>query len=460
MDPTSSAFPLLIASVLVTPSLRLLRAVRVDNDAWRPFNMASFDQDKVRTYGEFQYSIYWDADKTLVVVRRSLKDHSVQTVRLEGRRLTINPRDGHRNTVVGVSSEDGRLHLSWDHHCNPLRYGTSRPGFLTDPPATMAASDFEPPRPLIPNNKLESRATYPRFLSNPPKPLHFICRQGSSGSGDTYVQRHDGRTHTWRRLGTTGLFSRRGTYAPWRNSNSRCAYLNDTLLDPEGRLHVTWCYRETGATWASNHDLHYAYSDDGGATWLNNAGERIADLPNGDAIELADPGVVAQPIPVFSWLMNQTAMTLDADNQPHVVTYHLAQPERPVGKLAHNPPPSIAKKLRLFHYWRTPDGKWHSSGPVTPLRTRPGIVIDRSGNLVVYYASAAALKVHVALGADGWRSWQHVTVPVPGVRLRRASKPDLERMRRDGVLSMAGITDEGGGRRGFVLLDFALPPGH
>ena len=88
MDPTSSAFPLLIASVLVTPSLRLLRAVRVDNDAWRPFNMASFDQDKVRTYGEFQYSIYWDADKTLVVVRRSLKDHSVQTVRLEGRRLT------------------------------------------------------------------------------------------------------------------------------------------------------------------------------------------------------------------------------------------------------------------------------------------------------------------------------------------------------------------------------------
>ena len=359
-----------------------------------------------------------------------------------------------------MSSEDGRLHLSWDHHCNPLRYGTSRPGFLTDPPATMAASDFEPPRPLIPNNKLESRATYPRFLSNPPKPLHFICRQGSSGSGDTYVQRHDGRTHTWRRLGTTGLFSRRGTYAPWRNSNSRCAYLNDTLLDPEGRLHVTWCYRETGATWASNHDLHYAYSDDGGATWLNNAGERIADLPNGDAIELADPGVVAQPIPVFSWLMNQTAMTLDADNQPHVVTYHLAQPERPVGKLAHNPPPSIAKKLRLFHYWRTPDGKWHSSGPVTPLRTRPGIVIDRSGNLVVYYASAAALKVHVALGADGWRSWQHVTVPVPGVRLRRASKPDLERMRRDGVLSMAGITDEGGGRRGFVLLDFALPPGH
>ena len=457
MCPTSVALSLVVAGALAAAPMRLTQVVRVDGDAWRPFNMASFDQDKVRTYGEFQYSIYWDADKTLVVVRRSLEDHSVQTVRLEGRKLTINPRDGHRNTVVGTSSEDGRLHLSWDHHCNPLRYGTSRVGFLTEPPETMTASDFEAPRPLIPNSKLESRATYPRFLSNPPKPPHFIYRQGSSGAGDTYVQRHDAATHSWRRLGTTGLFSRRGTYAPWRNSKSRCAYLNDTLLDPKGRLHVTWCYRETGATWASNHDLHYACSDDGGATWLNNAGERIADLPSGDAIELADPGIVVRPIPVFSWLMNQTAMTLDADNQPHVVTYHLAQPERPVGKLVHNPPLGIAQKLRLFHYWRAPDGEWHSSGPVTPLRTRPGIVIDRSGNLVVYYASAGALRVHVALRADGWREWQHASIPVPGVRLLRASKPDLERMRRDGVLSMAGITDEGGGRRGFVLLDFAVP---
>jgi len=29
------------------------------------------------------------------------------------------------------------------------------------------------------------------------------------------------------------------------------------LLDSEGRLHLTWCYRETKATWASNHDQHY-----------------------------------------------------------------------------------------------------------------------------------------------------------------------------------------------------------
>lgn len=450
------ALSLVMGCALSAAPLRLIRVVPVDSDTWRPFNMASFDQDKVRTFGDYQYAAYWDADKTLTVVRRDVCDHSVQTVRLEGRTLTINPKDGHRNTVVGVSTEDGRLHLSWDHHCNQLRYGASRPGFLTNPPKVMTATDFEPPRPLIPNNKLESKATYPRFLSNPPAPLHFIYRQGGSGNGDNYVQRYDAAAHTWSRVGTTGLFSRRGTYPAWQNSTSRCAYLNDTLLDPKGRLHVTWCYRETGATWASNHDLHYAYSDDGGAVWHNNAGVPVADLPNGDAVELADPGIVVRSIPVFSWLMNQTAMTLDADNQPHVVTYHLATPERPQGKLKHSPPPEISKKLHLFHYWRTPDRIWHSSGPVTPLTTRPGIVFDQSGNLIVYEANAERLRIHVAFGDTDWTRWEHADIPIPEVRLHKASKPDLGRMRRDGTLSMAGVTLEPDGRRGFVLLDFEL----
>ena len=219
---------------------------------------------------------------------------------------------------------------------------------------------------------------------------------------------------------------------------------------------MTWCYRETGATWASNHDLHYAYSDDSGATWRNNAGEPIADLPNGDAIELADPGIVVRSIPVFSWLMNQTTMGLDLDNQPHVVTYHLEEPERPQGKLAHNPPPEIAAKLRLFHYWRTTDGRWHGSGPVTPLSTRPGVVFDRSGNLIVYYADSGRLRIHTAQGHGTWSHWEHSSIEVPGVSLVKVSKPDLGRMQRDGVLSMVGTTVETDGRRGFAMLDFEL----
>ena len=125
------------------------------------------------------------------------------------------------------------------------------------------------------------------------------------------------------------VFSSRGTYADWNNSRSRNAYFHDVLFDSKNRLHATWVYREVAATWASNHDLHYAFSDDLGRTWCNNAGQKIADMAGGDPIELADPGIVVRDIPVFSWLMNAGCMAPDSDNRPHVVTFKLPAPREP-----------------------------------------------------------------------------------------------------------------------------------
>lgn len=102
--------------------------------------------------------------------------------------------------------------------------------------------------------------------------------------------------------------------------------MHDLLFDHRGRLHVTWVYREAGQTWASKHDLHYAYSDDQGRRWKNNAGDVIADTRAGGQILLDTPGIVVREIPVYSWLMNQCAMTLDSANRPHVATYHMSDP--------------------------------------------------------------------------------------------------------------------------------------
>ena len=437
------------------PPLRHLRTIVVDESVWRPFNMASFDQDKIVTFDDYQYTVYWDADKVLVVARRSLRGHSVQTLRLPQYKLTINPRDGHRNTVVGVSREDGRLHLSWDHHGNPLRYTKTRSRFLTHPPEAIGADDFEAAQPLIPGDKLESRVTYPRFLVHSDGTLFFIYRQGGSGSGDTYLHRYDARSATWSRIGKTGLFSRRGIYLPWNNSKSRNAYLNDVLFDGHGRLHVTWVFREAGRTWASNHDLHYAYSDDGGSTWLNNAGQPVADLPKGDPIELADPGIVVRAIPVFSWIMNQTTMAIDPSNRPHVITYKLPQPYKPE-ELKHSPPRSVRPRFRMFHYWRDDDGAWRGGGPITHLATRPGLVLDLHGNAYVYLASPNGLLCHFAKAADRWRTWTSFTIPGPKVSLLKVSKPDRLRVRRDNVLSCAAITRGANGQRGYAIIDFAL----
>lgn len=452
------AFIGLTANAMVsagTPPLQHKKTARVDGDTWPYFNMASFDQDKVLSFNGFQYTLYWDRDKTLVLARRNLADDVLKLLRFKEYTLTINPRDGHRNTVVGISPADGRLHLSWDHHNNPLRYTKSRRGIISDPPAQLTLEHFEPAQPLLPDDPLETRVTYPRFLNDGEAVLYFIYRQGGSGRGDNYIHRYQAESSTWKRMGTTGLFSRHGTYPAWDNSTSRNAYLNDVLFDNRNRLHVTWTYREAGRSWASNHDLHYAYSDDGGQTWRNNEGQQIADLNNGDSIELADRGIVVREIPVFSWLMNQTTMVIDSRNRPHVITYHLTEPVRPEN-LKHDPPRDVYAKLRMHHYWRDEQGTWQGGNTGVPLHTRPGVVVDSEGRLIVYHVNQGKLRCLVAHGESGWTQWETAHISVPEVTLHKVSKPDRRLAETAGILSMVAATRQADGERGLSILDFTI----
>jgi hypothetical protein len=300
--------------------------------------------------------------------------------------------------------------------------------------------------------------TYPRFLNDGQGRLFFVYRQGGSGSGDNYIHQYDAKHSSWRRMGATSLFSRDGTYPAWENSTSRNAYLNDVLFDDASRLHVTWTYRETGRTWASNHDLHYAYSDDGGIRWENNAGKAIADLADDDPISLTDDGITVHGIPVYSWLMNQTTMVVDSKNRPHVITYHLPEPFRP-DVVQHNPPESVAERLRMFHYWRDAKGQWRGGEPLVPLRKRPGVVFDPHDNMIVYYADNGGLRVHRSSSDDHWQSWTSSHLDVPDVELVAAGKPDRRLARYAGTISFACVTHSAQNRRGFAILDFSITMG-
>ncbi|MFW6162356.1 MAG: BNR repeat-containing protein [Planctomycetota bacterium] len=430
-----------------------IRSILVDADVWPRFNWASFDQDKILSYGHHQYTVYWDADKVLVVARRDLRSHRVQALRLPRYTLTIQPTDGHRNTVLGISPRDGRLHLSWDHHNNPLRYTRTRRQFLTDPPARMSEEDFEPAQPLAPG--APQRVTYPRFLNDGDGRLYFVYRSGGSGNGRTVFSRYDSGTGTWS-ISVGRLFGSEGTYGPWGNSRSRNAYLHDILFDVNNRLHVTWVYREAGSSWASNHDLHYAYSDDCGVTWMNNDGTPIAHLRRGDPIVLGDPGIVVQKIPVYSWLMNQCAMALDADNQPHVATYRLPDTARPE-RLTHSPPRDVAARLRFFHYWRRADGSWHSSGPLTlpeGLRLRRPHLVIRGDTAVLYWASNQGFRCFVARASQGWGPWQLLEMTGPAFTANDACKHDRRLLRDKGILSFAADPRGAERGKGYAILDF------
>lgn len=442
------------ATIAAAGPWRPVVEVVVDREVWS-WNWAAWDQEKIVSVGDYQYTVFWDADQVFVLARRNLRDNTVQCLRLESFRLSSN--DPHRNTCLGVSLADGRLHLSWDHHNNPLRYTRTRPGFLTQPPQTITPADIEPPRPIGDRPQLEARVTYPKFFHDARGTLYLHYRLGASGNGEDYLYRYDPKTGSWTRLGK--LFSSRGTYAPWNHSTTRNVYPHDVLFDSNNRLHVTWVYREAGGTWASNHDLHYAYSDDGGLTWHNNAGQKIADLARDDPIELADPGIVVRPIPVYSWLINTGCMAIDSRNRPHVVTYKLPGTFRPT-PLRHDPPPEVRKQLCFVHYWRAEDGTWHGGEPIHDPEAngyvaRPDVVFDHHDNLYVLYApwrARTGFRCLEARAEDQWKQWKSYALTGPRLTGLDASKHDRSRWQQHGVLSFTVCVEPAG----FGILDLVL----
>lgn len=428
----------------------------IDEEVWPQFNWASFDQDKVVSFGNFQYTIYWDADKVLVLVRRNLLNNKIQVLRFPSYTLTINPDDGHRNTVLGISPADGRLHLSWDHHNNDLRYTKSRKNFLANPPKIISLEDFEPAQPL--STDAPQRVTYPRFLNDGSERLYFIYRSGSSGNGKNVFARYNAKEGTWQ-VSEGRLFDSEGLYPAWDNSSSRNAYLNNVLFDRNDRLHITWVYRETGASWASNHDLHYCYSDDYGVTWMNNNGVQIADLSNNDAIKIDDPGIIVQQIPVYYWLMNQCAMSLDSKNQPHVALYRLPYTHKPK-ELKHNPPESITPDLRYYHYWRDNNGIWHNSGPLPMFdgrsghMRRPEIITDKNDNVMIYWSDANdGFYCYISFASDNWETTSLIQL-TDAQFSASTSKHDRQLLKEKGILSFTADPMGKSGGKGFSILDF------
>jgi len=420
---------------------------------WR-WNWSSWDQEKIVSFGSYQYTVFWDAEGVFVLARRNLKDNSVQLMRMADWKLSSD--DAHRNTCLGISEADGRLHFSWDHHNNPLNYARTRAGFLTQPPKEISPDDIEPRQPLAEGPHPALRVTYPRFLNDARGNLYLFYREGGSGNGDNYLWRYNPDNGRWTMLGH--VFSSRGTYAPWQDSTSRNAYFHDLLFDSTNRLHATWVYREVAQTWASNHDLHYAYSDDGGRTWLNNAGEKIADVATEDPIELADHGIVVRSIPVYSWIMNAGCMALDSHRRPHVMTFKLPEPRLP-DQLEHDPPDVIRQDLRFVHYWRDDDGTWQGGEPIEIGLTgehvaRGNIVFGPDDTLFFYWADRTDRRFRCleAAAHDRWQSWRtYILFDGDGTGID-ASKHDRRRWQDEGILSFTVRF----GQQGFGIVDLKL----
>jgi hypothetical protein len=270
------------------PASTRILPIAGDGFAGSSVNVVANLQHTLFTHLGVQYAVFYASDATLVLARRTLgSDH------WETRRTPFKGRasDAHNSPALVIDGA-GYLHVSWDHHRDPLNYARAiAPGSL----------ELGPKIPMV--GRKEDRVTYPVFVRLRSGDLLFFYRDGSSGRGNLILNRYSVASSTWTRVHETLI----------NGQGQRNAYPS-IYHDSKGRLHLSWVWRSSNNV-ATNHDLAYARSDDEGRTWSTASGTPLA-IPLTAAT--AD---YALRIPQGSTLMNPPSVTADADGNPLIANY-------------------------------------------------------------------------------------------------------------------------------------------
>jgi len=251
-------------------------------------NTVIFRKNALFTHQGYQYTAYYDTAQYVTLAKRKTgaKNWHVARTNYKG-----DATDAHKSISIIVDGA-GFLHVAWGQHNNPLNYAKGiLPGELNLGPK------------LEMTGKAEGKLSYPEFYRMPDGDLLFLYRDGGSGNGNLLINKYSTKTGNWQTL-QDNLINGEG---------KRNAYWQMTV-DGQGAIHLSWVWRETPDV-ASNHDMAYACSKDGGKTWQKTTGERYT-LPI-----TASTAEYACKIPQRSELINQTSMTTDAQGNPYIASY-------------------------------------------------------------------------------------------------------------------------------------------
>ena len=364
-------------------------------------NGLAFQQDAVVTHAGYQYVGYYDGDRQVCIARRKLPLGAWEVIRFDDYAFVSN--DAHNTISIGVCPADGTIHIAFDHHIHPLHYRVSDRGVATNPETTQwQASLFGPVISELEKNK-PIKISYPRFWQTPSGGLQFCYRAGGSGDGRRMLVDYDPESSKW--LNTRQIDSSKGAYG---KSLSRCSYPNGYTYGPNGKLHMTWVWRETPSS--PNHDLMYAFSEDEGKTWLNNGGDEL----RGPAA-LDSPGIKVVNINEAYGLMNTHGQAVDSKGLIHTVVRHCndeslqAVGSKP-GKVRFGP---LAAR-RYFHYFRNEDGTWEMRVLPGVAGSRPKVFVDEADNAYLIYQRSGTLFIMGAKASASWNDWGLVyTEPGP-----------------------------------------------
>lgn len=259
------------------------------------------------THGDRQYIAYYNAERSMVVGQRDLKDekfslHVLPRTSREtsGGTSTVLNWDSHNSVTLGVDKE-GFIHLSGNMHVHPITYFRSvKPYDISTLTQIMSMVGIN-----------EMRCTYPRFMTTKEGELIFHYRDGGSGNGNEIYNIYSCETKKWSRLLDTPLTDGQGLMN---------AYLSQPALRSDSRYHIYWVWRDTPDC-STNHDLSYMRSPDL-KNWFNFFDEPVK-LPVTDE----NKAVIVDPIPVKGGIINLAAkLCLDKKGKP-VFAYHKYGPE-------------------------------------------------------------------------------------------------------------------------------------
>jgi len=252
-------------------------------------NAPIFRKNSIVSGGGYQFVAYYDSAATVVLAKRKLGENNwfVRSTQYKG-----NVFDAH-NMISIMIDGDGYLHMSWDHHNNPLNYCRSVEPYSLEMGEKITMTDLN-----------ETAVTYPEFYRFQNGDLLFAFRDGGSGRGNLVMNKYHLKTSTWERLHSNLIDGELERNAYWQ-----------IHVDQKDKIITSWVWRETPDV-STNHDLCYAESDDGGITWQNSKGE-IYQLP-----VTQNTAEVIYPIPQNSNLINQTSMCSDEGGNAYIVTYY------------------------------------------------------------------------------------------------------------------------------------------
>lgn len=312
-------------SAAENPSTRISTVANngMPRDIVSPPNRWNFGPGALWTHKGWQYAAYWDDARQVSVARRQLPDGDWSVVSLPGyQRTETGDRgkggkvsrgfgDGHEKVSMGISP-DGVIHLSFDHHLSTLRYRRTKEPVANDPDAHEWSADlFTPVQNHLGGEKITS-VTYPWFTSDGTHFTLYLRLNGGSGKADSNFFTYENGRWTITDEASSKLIDRN-----WSGGDGTVNAYPHQMAIRNGRRYLTWSWRDTPNP-RTSHDLCFAYSDDHGKTWKNNAGEVVGEL--GKTFISADtPGIVAVPVSTGTRYTNGGSMTVDDEGGVHVL---------------------------------------------------------------------------------------------------------------------------------------------